>query len=122
MRWCRTPTKSRRRSWRSARPATGIGLAWDPNQHVTGWFNYRRHRPQPVFASPNFVDRRNNHLMGLMVPDVEAESQENQVYAEPPLELHLEQRVQFDAEIFLVDGDSLDVMVDWVKRHGLPNR
>ncbi len=98
----------------------GIGLAWDPNQHVTGWFNYRRHRPQPVFASPNFVDRRNNHLMGLMAPDVEVESQENQVYAEPPLELHLEQRVQFDAEIFLVDGDSLDVMVDWVKRNGLP--
>lgn len=98
----------------------GIGLAWDPQQDATRWFNYRRCRPQPVFASPNFVDRRNNHLLGLMVPDVEVEAQENQVYREPPLELHLEQRVEFDAEVFVVRGDSLAVMVDWVKRHGLP--
>lgn len=97
-----------------------IGLAWDPNQKATGWFNYRKHRPQPVFASPNFIDRRNNHLMGLMVPDVETDSQENQVYMDPPIELHMEQRVEFDAEIFLVKGTSLDVVVDWVQRHGMP--
>jgi hypothetical protein len=99
---------------------TGIGLAWEPNQSAAGWFNYRRHRPQPVFASPNFVDRRNNHLLGLMVPEADTDEHENQVYAEPPLELHLEQRVEFDAELFLVAGDSLDVVVDWVRRHGLP--
>ncbi len=98
----------------------GIGLAWNPHQLATGWFNYRRHCPQPVFASPNFIDRRNNHLMGLMVPAVEVEAQENQVYADPPLELHPDQRVEFDAEIFLCEGDSLDVVVSWVKRHGLP--
>ena len=39
---------------------------------------------------------------------------------EPPLELHLEQRIEFDAEIFLVEGNSLDVITDWVTRHGLP--
>ena len=99
---------------------TGIGLAWHPNQHATGWFNYRRHRPQPVFASPNFVDRRNNHLMGLMVPDVVVEEQENKVYADPPLEMHLEQRVEFDAEVWLTNGDSLDTIIDWIVRHGLP--
>ena len=98
----------------------GVGLAWEPNQSATGWFNYRRHKPQPVFATPNFVDRRNNHLLGLMVPDVETEAQENQVYMEPPLELHPEQRVEFDAELWLTQGDSLDVLVDWVRRHGLP--
>jgi hypothetical protein len=98
----------------------GLGLAWDFNQPATGWFNYRRCRPQPVFASPNFIDRQNNHLMGLMVPDVDVESHENQVYMEPPLELHLLQEITFDAEVFLVPGDSLDVMVDWIKRHGLP--
>ncbi len=99
---------------------TGIGLAWDPNQDSTGWFNYRRNHQQPVFASPNFIDRQNNHVMGLMVPDVEIEAQENQVYREPPLELHLKQWVNFDAEIFLVQGDSMDVVLDWVKRHGMP--
>jgi hypothetical protein len=99
---------------------TGIGLAWDPNRQTTGWFNYRRHLPQPVFASPNFIDRFDNHLLGLMAPDVEIEALENKPYAEPPLELHLDQRVEFDAEIFLAQGSSLDVIVDWVRRHGLP--
>ncbi len=99
----------------------GIGLAWNPNQRATGWFNYRYHCPQPVFASPNFIDRRANHLMGLMVPAVETDNQENQPLMEPPLELHLDQQVHFDAEIFLVEGNSLDVMADWLARHGLPN-
>ena len=99
---------------------SGIALAWQPLQLVTQWFNYRQHHPQPVFASPNFIDRRNNHLMGLMIPDVVAEDRENQTCAEPPLELHPEQRIDFDAEIFLAQGDSLAVVVDWVKRHGLP--
>ena len=58
--------------------------------------------------------------MGLMVPDATIESHENQVYAEPPLELKNEQRVEFDAEIWLSQGNSLQVVVDYVKRHGLP--
>lgn len=98
----------------------GLGLAWDFNQSATGWFNYRRCRPQPVFASPNFIDRQNNHLLGLMVPDVDVEAHENRVSMDPPLELHLLQEVNFDAEVFVTRGDSLDVMVDWVRRHGLP--
>lgn len=99
---------------------TGIGMAWNPGQRATGWFNYRYQYPQPVFSSPNFVDRRNDHLLGLMVPDVDVEAHENQVYANPPLELHPEQRIEFDAEIFLCEGRSLNVLVDWVQRHGMP--
>lgn len=98
----------------------GIGLAWDPHQVATRWFNYRGHVPQPVFACPNFVDRMSNNLMGLMVPDATIESHENQVYAEPPLEVKNEQRVEFDAEVWLSTGNSLQVVVDYVKRHGLP--
>src|SRR5690606_33628190 len=52
---------------------TGIGLSWKPTQIVTRWFNYRSHIPQPVFATPNFVDRMNNNLMGLMIPDATVE-------------------------------------------------
>lgn len=99
---------------------SGIGLGWNPNQDVTGWFNYERHQPQPVFASPNFVDRQNNHLLGLMVPRVFSDEQENQVYAEPPLELHFQQLINFNAEIWISDGDSIDVFVDKIKRGGLP--
>jgi hypothetical protein len=99
---------------------TGIGLAWNANTPVSQWFNYRQHHAQPVFASPNFIDRRNNHVLGLMIPEVVSEEQENKVYADPPIELHMDQRIDFEAEVFLAQGDSLDVVVDWVKRHGLP--
>ena len=98
----------------------GIGMTWNPVQDATGWFNYRRQKQQPVFASPNFIDRRNHHLLGLMLPDAEVEALENQVYSEPPLELHHEQWLRFDAEIFLAEGNSLDVVTDYVKRRGLP--
>ena len=99
---------------------TGIGLAWNPNQVATRWFNYRAHRPQPVFATPNFIDRMNNNLMGLMIPDATIEGHENEVVASQPLELKVGQMISFDAEIWLSEGKSLDVMLDWVKRHGLP--
>lgn len=120
MKWVPHPNKVTAPVMAVSHAGTGIGLAWDPNQRATGWFNYRYQYPQPVFASPNFIDRDNNHLLGLMVPDVDVEAHENQVYAEPPLELHLKQRISFDAEIVLCEGSSLDVLVDWVKRHGMP--
>ncbi|MEC3880039.1 hypothetical protein [Parapedobacter sp. 10938] len=99
---------------------TGIGLSWNPNQVATRWFNYRSHIPQPVFATPNFVDRMNNNLMGLMIPDATVEGHQNEIYASQPLELRIGQQVNFDAEIWLSEGNSLDVVTDWVKRNGLP--
>lgn len=98
----------------------GIGLSWDPNLVASRWFNYREHRQQPVFASPNFVDRKNNQLMGLMVPDASIEGHENKVNAEIPLELKIGQMVNFDAELWLSQGNSVAVLVDWVIRKGLP--
>ena len=99
---------------------TGIGLSWDPNQVATRWFSFRSHRPQPVFATPNFIDRMNNNLMGLMIPDASSEGHENEVNASLPLELKIGQMINFDAEIWLSKGRSLDVMLDWIKRHDLP--
>lgn len=98
---------------------TGIGLSWDPNQVAARWFNYRTQNPQPVFATPNFVDRMNNSLMGLMIPEA-VEGRENEVYASEPLELRIGQEVNFDADIWLSKGNSLDVVTDWVKQHDLP--
>src|SRR5262249_4278557 len=43
-----------------------IGLAWDPLQKWDGI----RTRPSAFFASPNWLDGQNNHLMGLFVPAV----------------------------------------------------
>ena len=95
---------------------TGIGMAWNP---LAPCMSHRRY-PQPVYASPNFVDRRNNHVMGLMVPSATRDTQENSVSADPPLVIRANGAVRFEAEVFLVVGNSLDVLVDWVKRRGLP--
>ena len=66
-----------------------IGLSWNPNEVAARWFNYRTQHPQPVFASPNFVDRMNNQLMGLMIPDASTEGHENELWAENALELRI---------------------------------
>ena len=100
---------------------TAIGMSWNPHQVATRWFNYRSHVPQPVFASPNFIDRMNNQLMGLMVPDATIEGHENEVYAEIPLELKIDQEIHFDAEIMIINGSSMDVLTEWVKHNGLPD-
>jgi hypothetical protein len=62
----------------------------------------------------------NNSLMGIMVPDASGEGLENKVYADIPLELRVGQMINFVAELWLSQGNSLNVVIDWVKRHGLP--
>ena len=100
----------------------GIGLAWDPNAPVMAGKRY----PQPVYASPNFVDRANHHLMGLSLPSVAWGMEENALpvhLVTPPatsLEVRPETPIRLEAELFLVKGNSLDVLIDWVKRRGLP--
>lgn len=97
-----------------------IGLAWDPNAVAARWFNYRTQHPQPVFASPNFVDRMNNQLMGLMIPDASVEGHENELYSQLAPEVRIGQKIEFEAELWLKKGNSVDIIADWVIRHGLP--
>ena len=97
-----------------------IGLSWNPNEVAARWFNYRTQHPQPVFASPNFVDRMNNQLMGLMIPDASIEGHENELWAENALELRIGQKIVFNAELWLTKGNSVDVVTEWVLRNGLP--
>ncbi len=97
-----------------------ISMSWDPLQVATRWFNYRDHVQQPVFAAPNFIDRMNNNIMGLMVPDATVEGHENEVYARNPLELKIGQSIWFDAEVWITPGSSLDAVTGWVSRNGLP--
>jgi hypothetical protein len=99
---------------------TYVALQWDPDEECTRWFNTRPHKMQPVFASPNFIDRMNNHLMGLMVPDVFSENNENEVEARVPLELHPGQELRFAAELAVGSGTSLDAVTEWVKANGMP--
>lgn len=96
-----------------------VGLSWEQEGNGTRWFNNEISLPQPVFAAPNFIDRLDNSLLGLMLPDAKGESSENQMFAQVPLALHKDQRIVFAAELFYVPGKAIDGMVAWVNRHGL---
>ncbi len=98
----------------------GIGVSWTPDlaamSHLT-----RIRCPQPVFATPNFVDRRSHHLLGLMWPSARWGLKENALQADPPLEVRKGTCFLLDGQISVVKGTSLDVVLDWVKQHGLPD-
>lgn len=102
-----------------SRGGTAVALSWQPDQDCTGWFSMVREHPQPVFAAPNFVERRDGSLLGLMLPEARDLSGDGW-HADPPLELHKGQRIELDAEVAVVPGRSLDAVVDWVRRDGLP--
>ena len=98
-----------------------IAMSYDPGQMATGWFNNARHVPQPVFAAPNFIDRQNNTIFGLMIPAAVDDDHENLVRSPQfPVALHLDQMINFDCEITLGKGRSLDALAEYVSRHGLP--
>ena len=97
-----------------------VAVSYDLDTPVTRWFNYNENYAQPVFACPNFIERMNNNLLGIMLPDVKSEAQENKPFADECLEMHIGQRISFNAELYTVKGKSLDALVSWVKRYGLP--
>ncbi|MBQ7445282.1 MAG: hypothetical protein IJS71_05010 [Clostridia bacterium] len=96
-----------------------ISCDLDLESPATRWFNYSEIYPQPVFASPNFIERADNSLIGIMIPDVKDPSDENMPIGKP-LELHKGQRISFSCNISVGKGDSLDALVDYVKRTGFP--
>jgi hypothetical protein len=98
-----------------------VSLSWEPTHIASRWFNNRDYHCQPVFATPNFIDRADNNLIGIMLPDVQTEAEENNVSASPAMELHLDQIVEINAEISLSKGNSMQSVTDWVKRHGMPD-
>ena len=59
--------------------------------------------------------------MGLKLPDVEIEAQENELISSVPLELHLDEKIHFEAEIFLARGTSMDAILADLSRKGLPD-
>ena len=49
-----------------SRDNAALALYWDCMQKWDG----ANDRPAAVFASPNFIERQDNHLMGLFLPSV----------------------------------------------------
>ncbi|RIQ30984.1 hypothetical protein [Jiangella rhizosphaerae] len=102
-----------------SRAGTAVALSWEPDQDCTGWFSMRREHPQPVFAAPNLVERRDGSLLGLMLPEARDGAGDGW-HADPPMELHRGQRIELTAHVSVVTGRSLDAVTDWVVRNGLP--
>lgn len=90
-----------------------VGLAWDP-AHGDG-------TPVPVFASPNFVENEDNHLLGLFVPGGPAHHTPNALRADRPQRLEAGSGVAVEGRIFVVEGGTPALLDAWLgERGGVP--
>lgn len=98
---------------------TLVMLEWDPLQEWTAGAD----RPAAVFASSNFIDAQDNHLMGIFAPSVPDHTPENALVAEKPFKLAAGKSVRLAASIEVKSDSStvLDAVDSWVARHGLPD-
>ncbi len=96
-----------------------VSVEYSLDEPVARWFNYTEYYSQPVFAVPNFIERQNNSLLGIMIPDVKTEDDENKPFARP-FEIHKGQRIRFSGRVTVGKGTSTDALVNYVKRTGMP--
>jgi hypothetical protein len=93
-----------------------VGLSWDPTSQGADVG-----RPQPVFACPNSIDRRNDSLLGVMLPGADGALAENDLAADVPVSLEAGECLDLSAQISLTPGSSLDAVTEWVQQNGLPD-
>jgi len=94
-----------------------IGLIWDPLQKWDG----EHQTLSAAFASPNWHDNQNNHLMGLFVPTPMKWLDENHLQASKPYNLLPNQELNIKAEI-LLDGKAsgLKAVDHWLDAYSIP--
>ncbi len=93
---------------------TAVGISWKEQMMD------RLEEVQPVFAAPDFIDRRDASLMGLMYPSVTWGLKEGELKAEPAVVLS-RLGLNMQAEIGVCKGDSMDMVTEWITRNGLPD-
>jgi hypothetical protein len=92
-----------------------IGLMWDPNQK---WLRDEQY-PTALFASPNWIEGKPNHLMGLYVPSVPKYAAENSFRAHDPAIVEAGQTVSLSCRILAAPGKHVTDAVDlYVKSTG----
>jgi len=99
-------------------------LAWNPLQKWDGENSY----PSAIFASPNWKQGENNHLMGLFVPSVPEWVKENETEAATPYPLEAGRSVTLEAAVILdhdpqsrfPDSLILEAIDHWYRLYGLP--
>jgi len=95
-----------------------VGLMWDPLQQWNGVDS----RPSALFASPNWIEGQDNHLLGLFLPSVPDYVAENGLRAHTPARLGAGQAVSLTAQLFAAPAEHAVDAVDLylAERGGLP--
>ncbi|MBW8016202.1 MAG: hypothetical protein FVQ82_08450 [Planctomycetes bacterium] len=96
-----------------------IGLMWDPLQKWGGDYT----RPAARFASPNYIEKQENHLMGLFLPSVPDFVPENDDAASSPYPLTANSQVTLEAYIVAqAPGEVLDMLDQYYAIFGMPEK
>ena len=85
-----------------------VGLMWNPMQKWLG----EETCPSAVFASPNWIESKSNHLMGLYVPNIPKFAAENSFRAHTPAIIETGQTVTISCRIFAAAGHHVTDAVD----------
>lgn len=94
-----------------------ISLSWDPLQKWDGVHDL----PAAKFASPNWVENQNNHLMGLAAISAVNGAKENKDLAEEPYSLAAGQSLTLTSNIMTAQADSVAEAVSLtLEADGLP--
>ena len=105
-----------------------VGLLWNP---ILTW-DEENNMPSALFASPNWHERQDNHLMGVFLPAVPDWIQENQQQAEIPYSLKANTELKIHAQIVVdnkrgskvaadkKDPAILDAITHWTDAYGMP--
>ncbi|MCS7263545.1 MAG: hypothetical protein NZ805_01780 [Armatimonadetes bacterium] len=100
-----------------------VGLIWDALQQWTegeGQGSETGLCPQPIFAVPNIIANQNNHLLGLMVPNVPKWLKENSVWAQNPFKLTPKNKLRLSAWVIGGKGNVLDAYDAYFAKFTLP--
>lgn len=90
-----------------------VGLMWDPLQKWDG----TRPRPGAVFASPNFVEGRRNHLLGLFLPSIPDFVEPNTLLAKQPYDLKAGQTLTLQASLLARPRTEVtEALTSWYER------
>ena len=96
---------------------TLIGLAWNPLETWDGEHTML----SAVFASPNWHEKQQNHLMGLFLPAAGNWVEENCLEASTPYTLAASRQLKIGAHI-IIDGNGsvTDAVSHWTDTYGAP--
>jgi len=100
-----------------------VALLWNPLEKWDG----EHDTLAAIFASPNWHERQNNHLMGLFLPTVEKWVEENQTVASTPYQLEGGKKCTLNAQIVIDNKKTgeepqlLDAITHWIDAYGMPS-